>query len=347
MQAIYRINDQNMDIPVPWGIIKKIRCGGNRMKKIIIDCDPGHDDAVALLLATRSKELDILGVSVVAGNSSLRNTLQNARDILAFADASDIPVYAGCERPLKRDLMNQSGRKIHGENGLGGKLLEVDAPAAQEKHAVDFLVDTLCTTHEKITLVCLGPLTNIAQAFLRKPRCMAGIDRLVIMGGAVRAPGNINSAAEFNFYIDPEAAKIVVESGCRITLIPLDVTMKAMFFEEEINELKTSSNRLAALVGELLGFYAGTYEEELGFYACPVHDALCIAVFADPSLVAYEQAAVKVSIEGITAGESVADLYRTWPEKPGVEFGTEIDRERFVELVKESLVLPRGCKKHE
>ena len=117
--------------------------------------------------------------------------------------------------------------------------------------------------------------------------------------------------------------------------------------EEEINELKTSANKLAALVGELLGFYAGTYEEELGFYACPVHDALCIAVLADPSLVAYEQAAVKVSIEGITAGESVADLYRTWPEKPGVEFGTEIDRERFVELVKESLVLPRGCKKYE
>ncbi len=317
------------------------------MKKIIIDCDPGHDDAVALILATRFSQLDILGVTVVAGNSGLENTLRNALDVLAFADAKDIPVYAGSDRPLLRPLLSQSGEKIHGENGLGGKRLDVLASAPQKEHAVDYLVSTLSGTQEPVTLVCLGPLTNIARAFEQNPQCKRGIERLVIMGGAVRAPGNINSAAEFNFYVDPEAAKIVVESGCEITLIPLDVTMKALFFREEIDALQKEDDPLSKLVGDLLEFYAGTYQEELGFFACPIHDALCVGAIIDPALVEFERTAMQISTQGVTAGESVADLYHTWQKAQTVRFGIGIDRERFVELITASIKKPRACKRRD
>ncbi|MEA5003172.1 MAG: nucleoside hydrolase, partial [Christensenella sp.] len=208
------------------------------MQKILIDCDPGHDDAVALALATRAKEFDIVGVSVVAGNSILKNTVRNALDILAFADAADIAVYAGSSSPLKRPLYNNSGVKIHGENGLGNQKIDVHAGKVQSMHATDFIVQTLSRTTEKITLVCLGPLTNIAQAFLKAPDCKDNVERIVIMGGAVYAPGNVNSATEFNFFVDPEAAKIVIGSGCEIYLHTLDITMKALFNKEEIERLE-------------------------------------------------------------------------------------------------------------
>ena len=304
------------------------------MGKIIIDCDPGHDDAVALLLAVRSG-LPILGVTTVAGNSSLEHTTRNALRILAFAGAGNIPVYAGYEKPLKRELFNNSGAKIHGEDGLGNLTIQSAAPKPRQQHAADFLIRSLTECRDKITLVCLGPLTNVAQAFLKEPKCRENVEKLVIMGGAVYAPGNVNSAAEFNFFIDPEAADVVLSSGCAIDLTPLDVTMNALFFPKDIERLERSRDRLANLAGRLLRLYAGTYEAELGYLACPVHDALCVGVLIKPSLVAYEKMAVKISVDGITAGESVADFSGSWKEN--VRLGRTVDREGFVALVEGTL----------
>lgn len=313
------------------------------MRNIIIDCDPGHDDAVALILATRAKELNILGVTAVAGNSILENTVHNALDILAFADAEDIPVYAGCSGPLKRPLRNDSGVKIHGINGLGNKKIDVHARKPESMHAPDFIAGTLRRSEEKVTLVCLGPLTNIAQAFLKEPACKENVDRIVIMGGAVYAPGNVNSAAEFNFFVDPEAAQIVINSGCEIYLCALDVTMKALFYKEDIERLEEHERgKLSRLVGGLLWLYAGTYEEEMGFFACPVHDAVCIGSLLRPGLVEYEKVCMDVSTQGITAGESVVDFSGAWGRKPNVWLAKKIDSKGFVKLMTEAVMQPRG-----
>lgn len=301
-------------------------------RKIIIDCDPGHDDAVALVLATRAAGLELMGVTVVAGNSGLTNTVRNALNVLAFAGAGNVPVYAGCGKPLERELLNQSGEKIHGADGLGDYRFDVTAGKPREKHAVDYLTETLRAAEEKITLVCLGPLTNIAAAFKKCPECMRNVECLVIMGGAVRVPGNVTASAEFNFYVDPEAAKIVMDSGCKIYLHPLDVTMKALFNGTDIETLKNSRCRMANFVGSLLALYAGTYERELGFYACPVHDALCIGVLMEPALVEYENAALDIITEGDRAGKCVAG-------KAGgnIWFGTKIDSRGFVGLVTDAV----------
>lgn len=305
--------------------------------KVIIDCDPGHDDAVALILATRADHIDILGVTVVAGNSTLKNTLRNALDVLAFADAGEIPVFAGCTKPLKKVLENESGEQIHGANGLGNQIFELKTREAEHEHAVDYLVRTLLEAKEKITLVCLGPLTNIAAAFMRVPACADNVERLVIMGGAVCVPGNVTPAAEFNFYSDPDAAKIVIESGCGIYLNPLDVTMKALFFREDINRLKEGVSKLSKLVGGLLELYAGNYQKGLGFYACPVHDAVCIGMLMDPSLVTYEKTRIQIITDGAEAGKSApvcGDGNKVW-------YGNQIDRESFVRLVEEACLKPR------
>ncbi|MBC5647955.1 nucleoside hydrolase [Christensenella tenuis] len=302
-------------------------------RKIIIDCDPGHDDAVALVLATLAPELELMGVTVVAGNSSLKNTVRNALHVLAFAGANTIPVYAGCVKPLERQLLNQSGEEIHGEDGLGNYRFDVEAALPQRKHAVDYLIETLRAAEKPITLVCLGPLTNIAAVFERCPECKQNVDCLVIMGGAVRVPGNVTPAAEFNFYVDPEAAKIVLESGCNIYLHPLDATMQALFKRKDIEMLEYAEDKLANFVGSLLALYAGTYEKELGFYACPVHDALCIGALIQPSLVEYENAAIDVVTEGEMAGKCLIDTSRTG----SVWFATKIDSRGFVRIVEETV----------
>lgn len=306
--------------------------------KVIIDCDPGHDDAAALVLATRAAQIDLLGVTVVAGNSTLENTVRNALNVLAFAGAGDVPVYAGCEKPLERELANTSGAQIHGADGLGDQKFEQETREAEQEHAVDYLVRTLRGAKEKITLVCLGPLTNIASAFRKASECRENVERLIIMGGAVRVPGNVTRAAEFNFYIDPEAAKIVLGSGCEIYLNPLDITMKALFYREDIEALRGRENKLSRFVGGLLALYAGNYTKELGFYACPVHDAVCVGVLMEPALVRYEKTHMEVETDGPDAGRSAPDRAEGRP----VWYGSEIDRAGFVRLVEETVLKPRA-----
>jgi purine nucleosidase len=307
--------------------------------KVIIDCDPGHDDAIALMLAVRGK-IEMAGVTVVAGNSTLPNTLHNTLRLMAYAGASCVPIYAGCSKPLKRELYNQSGEKIHGKDGLGEQDVDETILAPQEENAVDFLIRELTESVDRITLVCIGPLTNIASAFLKEPRCKENIAKIMIMGGAVYAPGNVNSAAEFNFFIDPEAAEIVLSSGCEIYLNPLDVTMKALLYPDDIEKMIQSQDRLGNLAGRLLQHYANAYQQELGVFACPVHDAVCIGALLDPALVDYRRAAVKISTDGITAGESVADFLGNWVEN--VWLAHDINRDRFAGMLYKMLCQERN-----
>lgn len=300
--------------------------------KLIIDCDPGHDDAIALLLALCEKQLDIIGVTAVSGNSTLEHTFLNARTILAFAHRSEIPVYAGCTKPLARPLQNQEGAKVHGEDGLGNLSLEVDLPAPLLTHAVDFLTSALINSAEKITLVCLGPLTNIATALIRTPQCREKIEKIIIMGGAVHTPGNVTPYSEFNFYIDPEAANIVLQSGCDILLHPLDVTMKALLYKKDIDALLHSGHKALMFAGELLLPYAKSYEQELGYYACPIHDALCIATLIEPSLIEYEEIPLTVRTDGKYAGQCIFDSNNIT-----LKSGINIDRERFVSMLSQKL----------
>ncbi len=315
------------------------------MRKIIMDCDPGHDDAIALLLASRSDDLKILGVTTVAGNSELENTTRNARKILDYADVTDVDVYPGCEKPMMRSLYRLTGAIIHGEDGLGGPKIPDPITPVKEEHGVDFMIRTLRESDEKITLIPTGPLTNIAMALIKAPDIKEKIDRIIIMGGAVMDPGNITSAAEFNIYVDPEAAKIVFASGCNIYLNTLDVSMKAVFYEEDIEALRAQGDKVSDIVAQLLDFFASTHVKHFGFKACPIHDALCVGVLIDENLIEYQKTFLDISVQDpLTLGETVADLWGITGNEPNCYISTKVDQKLFVKMIQEHMKKPYHAK---
>ncbi len=315
------------------------------MRKIIMDCDPGHDDAIALLLASRSDDLKILGVTTVAGNSELENTTRNARKILDYADVTDVDVYPGCEKPMMRSLYRLTGAIIHGEDGLGGPKIPEPITPVKEEHGVDFMIRTLRESDEKITLIPTGPLTNIAMALIKAPDIKEKIDRIIIMGGAVMDPGNITSAAEFNIYVDPEAAKIVFASGCNIYLNTLDVSMKAVFYEEDIEALRAQGDKVSDIVAQLLDFFASTHVKHFGFKACPIHDALCVGVLIDENLIEYQKTFLDISVQDpLTLGETVADLWGITGNEPNCYISTKVDQKLFVKMIQEHMKKPYHAK---
>ena len=318
---------------------------GGIMRKIIIDCDPGHDDAIAILLASRAENLQLLGVTTVAGNSELRYTTRNARRVLDYAGVFDIPVYAGCGKPMMRDLYRLTGAIIHGEDGLGGPFIPDATTPVEKDHAVDYIIRTLRESDEKITLIPVGPMTNIAAAFIKAPDIKEKIDRIVIMGGAIFGPGNITSAAEFNIYVDPEAAKIVFQSGSDIYLNTLDVSMKAVFTEKDIEDLRAQGDSLSDIVAQLLDFFASTHVKHFGFKQCPIHDALCVGVLIDETLIEYQDAFVDISLhDPQTLGETVADLWGITGNAPNCHISVKVDREKFVHMIKEHMRKPYKAK---
>jgi len=318
------------------------------MIDIILDCDPGLDDAIALLLATRADDIRILGVTTVAGNSALSHTTMNALRVLNFSGVYDIPVYAGCAKPMMRPLYRTGGAAIHGEDGLGGYKLPMPRNEPEATHAVDYIIKTLRSSDDQITVVAIGPLTNIATAMVMAPDITKKIERLVIMGGAAVAPGNITSAAEFNIYVDPEAASIVFKCGCPIYLNALDVTMKAVFYEKDINRLNKKDNPVSQMVYDLLKFYSSNCEEHFGFPACPIHDALCIGMLIDDSLVSYRDVFCDVSLhDELTLGETVCDLWNVTGKRPNINLSTRVDREKFAEIVITHMRKPYISKIHD
>jgi inosine-uridine nucleoside N-ribohydrolase len=291
---------------------------------ILLDCDPGHDDAIALLLALASPEVELVGVTTVAGNQTVEKTTANALRMLELVGRSDIPVAAGAGHPLVREPFVAAD--VHGETGLDGPDLPAAAGKAVERHAVDFLAEHV----EGRTLVATGPLTNVALLLARHPD--ARPERLVLMGGAI-AEGNVTPAAEFNIWADPEAAARVFGSGLDMTMVGLDVTHRALLTGEHAEQLR-GSGRVGRVVAELLGFYGVFHREVYGFDGSPIHDAVAVAQVVQPGLLGLEMLNVEVDCEStLCRGRTVVDLWRRTGREPNANVATEIDAEAFVDLL--------------
>ena len=296
--------------------------------KILLDCDPGHDDAIALLLALGSNELELRGVTTVAGNQTLEKTTANAIRVLELAGRGDIPVAAGADRPLVRDP--RVAADVHGETGLDGPDLPPPQADPSPEHAVDFLAERI----EGTTLVATGPLTNVALLLARHPQ--ARPDRIVLMGGAI-AEGNVTPAAEFNIWADPEAAHRVFTSGLEVTMVGLDVTHKALVSSAEAERLR-AAGRIGRVVAELLDFYGGFHRATYGWDGSPIHDAVAMAHAFRPGMVETRHVGVKVDCgEELGRGRTNCDLRGRVGWEANAHVGVDIDADGFVRLLVERI----------
>jgi inosine-uridine nucleoside N-ribohydrolase len=297
---------------------------------VLIDCDPGHDDAIALLLALASPELELLGVTTVAGNQTLEKTTANAIRVLEFAGRADIPVAAGADGPLVREP--SVAANVHGETGLDGPDLPPPQSTPVNRHAADFLADKIREAGGGVTLIPVGPLTNVALMLALHPD--ARPERIVLMGGAI-AEGNVTPAAEFNIWCDPEAAERVFNSGIDVTMIGLDVTHKALFTQAHIGRL---TGRVGKMVTELLRFYGKFHKEIYGFDGSPIHDAVAVAHVVSADLVDTMERNVEIDIDStLCRGRTVVDLWRRTERSPNAHVGVEIDADGFLELLIERI----------
>jgi inosine-uridine nucleoside N-ribohydrolase len=297
---------------------------------ILLDCDPGHDDAIALLLALASPEVELLGVTSVAGNQTLDKTTANAIRVLEFAGRSDVPVAAGADRPLVREQFVAS--YVHGETGLDGPDLPPPQSAPVNRHAADFLADKIREANGSVTLVPVGPLTNVALMLALHPD--ARPERIVLMGGAV-AEGNVTPAAEFNIWADPEAAARVFASGIDVTMVGLDVTHKALFTSAHIGRL---AGRVGEMVTELLRFYDKFHRDVYGFDGSPIHDAVAVAHVLRPELIETLHRNVEIDVESeLCRGRTVVDLWQRTERKPNCHVSVDINAEGFLDLLIERI----------
>ena len=295
---------------------------------ILLDCDPGHDDAIALLLALGSDELELRGVTVVAGNQTLEKTTANAIRVLELARRGDVPVAVGSPRPLVREPFVAA--YVHGETGLDGPDLPPPQAEPSDQHAVDFLAERL----EGATLVATGPLTTVALLLARYPE--ARPERIVLMGGAI-AEGNVTPAAEFNIWADPEAAARVFASGLDVTMVGLDVTHQALVTAAHAEQLR-GAGRVGKVVAELLDFYGVFHREVYGFDGSPVHDAVAVAHVIDPTLLELQHLNVRVDCESeLCRGRTVVDVWRRSGLEPTANVAVGIDSERFLTLLLDRL----------
>jgi inosine-uridine nucleoside N-ribohydrolase len=298
---------------------------------IVIDCDPGHDDAIAILLALASPEVELVAVTTVAGNQTLEKTTHNALKVLELAGRADVPVAAGAERPLRREL--RTAAHVHGESGLDGPDLPEPTAAPVAAHAADLLAELL---RPGVVLVPTGPLTNVALLLERHPGVTGRLERIAWMGGAI-GEGNVTPAAEFNAFVDPEAAAVVFGGGIEVTMIGLDVTHKALFTRAHADRLR-GAGKAGRAVAELSDFFQRFHESRYGFDGSPIHDALAVAVVIDPSLV--ETVECNVSIETASElcdGRTVVDRWHVTGLPPNAKVGIDVDAERFLELLVERI----------
>lgn len=299
-------------------------------KPVIIDCDPGHDDAIALLLALASPELEVLGVTTVGGNTTLDKTTRNALTVLELAGRGDIAVAAGADRPLSRELF--VAEYVHGESGLDGPTLSEPVADPVAAHAVDFLATTILASPEPVWLIPTGPLTNIAMTLWRYPEVATNIHSITFMGGAAEI-GNVTPNAEFNIYVDPEAAARVLSSGIPLTMIGLEVTHQALLGATEA-EILRPANTCSRFVAELLDFFVENHPRTYSEPGAPVHDVVAVAHVIDPTLVTTERCAVKVdTTDGLGRGRTVVDRWHVTDWHAQVDVGFILDRTGFSELL--------------
>jgi purine nucleosidase len=306
-------------------------------QKIIIDTDPGQDDAVAILLALASPEVELLGITCVAGNVPLALTTRNARIICELAGRRDVRVFAGCERPIARALV--TAEHVHGKTGLDGIDLPAPTMPLQDQHAVDFLIDTLrAEPPGTVTLVPIGPLTNIATALTRAPEIAARIQRIVLMGGAYFQVGNITPAAEFNIYVDPEAADIVFRAGVDLVVMPLDVTHKALTNRARVEAFRALPGKVGPAVASWTDFFERFDKEKYGSEGAPLHDPCTVAWILRPELFTGRHINVEIETEGkLTLGMTVADWWRVSGRAPNATFMGGVDADGFFALLTERL----------
>jgi inosine-uridine nucleoside N-ribohydrolase len=303
------------------------------MTKIILDSDPGHDDAIALLLALASPELDVLGVTTVSGNQTLEKTTSNALKILEFVDRTDVPVHVGAPRPLVREQW--AAAYVHGESGLDGPDLPDPKTEARKAHAIDFIARKV-EEHDGVVLVPVGPLTNIALLLAKYPGIQSRIARIVLMGGSI-AEGNVTPAAEFNIWADPEAAHRVFTSGIDVTMVGLDVTHRALLLPEKVDELR-DAGRVGSLVAQLYGFYHERHVRMYGWKGSPVHDALAVAHVIRGDFVETEHHHVQVDTGPEPGrGRTYVDLWKRTGNEPNAHVGVDVDGPGFIEFLIERL----------
>ena len=306
--------------------------------KIIIDTDPGQDDAVAILLALASPdEIELLGITAVAGNVPLSRTSTNARKVLELAGRPDIPVYAGCMRPMLRKP--RTAEYVHGPTGLNGPDLPEPKMPLGKAHGVDWIIETLMSHPARtITLCTLGPLTNVGMALVKAPAIAERIGRIVMMAGAYFEVGNVTPAAEFNVYVDPEAADVVMRSGVPITILPLDVTHQVLSTRDRIQKLRMLGNRTGRAVAEMLTFSEAFDLKKYGWTGAPLHDPNVIAWLLAPEL--YNGREINVSIETVSAltlGMTVADWWGVTDRPKNALFLRDVDAKGFYALLTERL----------
>ncbi len=307
---------------------------------IIIDTDPGQDDAAAILFGfglQNQQKANILALTCVAGNVPLPLTVKNARIVCDWADKKNTPIYAGAEKPINKTLF--TAEEVHGENGLAGVTLHEPKTPIQEQSAILFLIELLKNVPPKsITLCPIGPLTNIAQAILQAPECRQGIKEIVIMGGCFFEPGNINGKVDFNFYVDPKAADIVVQSGVPITIIPLDVTHKACLSKARLQALRDLPNENGKRLADVLTSYQKYDMQKLGLSGGPLHDPVAIAYCIYPEIFKGKNVYLEIEQFGETmAGASKVDWWGTGGKRPNVRWINEIDDKAFFQYFTEAI----------
>ncbi|PSL20731.1 nucleoside hydrolase [Shimia abyssi] len=307
-------------------------------RKIIIDTDPGQDDAVAILLALASPEdIDVLGITAVAGNVPLSLTSKNSRIICELAGKADVRVFAGCDRPLGRELV--TAEHVHGKTGLDGPSLPDPTMPLQEQHAVDFIIETL-RAHPSgtVTLCPLGPVTNIAMAFEKAPDIIEKVQEIVLMGGAYFEVGNITPAAEFNIYVDPQAANIVFRSGAPIVVMPLDVTHKALVTKPRNDAFRNIGTPVGIAVAEMTDFFERFDKEKYGSIGAPLHDPCVTAYLIRPELFSGRHINVEIETHSeLTMGMTVADWWGVTDRDPNAMFMGDVDADGFFSLLTERL----------
>ncbi|MEH7223239.1 nucleoside hydrolase [Bacillus sp. JJ1566] len=304
------------------------------IKKIILDCDPGHDDAIALLLAAGNPTIEIVGVTTVSGNAEIDNVTVNALKICEIAELHDVKVIKGCGEPLVRK--RQNAHKVHGDSGMDGPILPEPSLQAEKQHAVQFIINKLMESDGDIHLVPVGPLTNIAMAMRLEPAILPKIKEIVIMGGG--SFGNWTPAAEFNIFADAEAANVVFESGVPITMMGLDLTHQAWATDEVCKRIAEIDNPAARFVNELLDFVRKTQFESFGLEHPPVHDACSVAYVIDPTVVETKKLRVDIETDSeLTYGMTVIDYNGVTGKEPNVNVGLTLNQGKFWDMIFQSL----------
>jgi inosine-uridine nucleoside N-ribohydrolase len=298
----------------------------------ILDCDPGHDDAIALLLALASPELDLLRVTTTYGNQTLAKTTANALRVLELTGRADVPVAAGAERPLERELVVAA--HVHAESGLDGPVLPEAATGPSSEDAIAFIAERIADAPAAVTILATGPLTNVARYLDRRGH--DGIERIVLMGGAI-AEGNFTPAAEFNVWCDPEAAAIVLDSGLDVTMMGLDVTHQALL-GPALEERLRAAGRVGSFVADLNVYFTRYHRDTYCWNGAPIHDAVAVAHLLRPGLVETKRRNVAVELESeLCRGRTVVDLWRRTDRPPNAHVGVRIDSDAFFDLLVERI----------